>query len=283
MKTRKSLAAILSAALCLNVASAEVKPANNEFTQEKRANKTQLTRRTSESGKPPRPPKKLFKLVKFPSSVGKLNAYVTPNPSDGKKHPAIIWLIGGMSNGLGATPWNDDEPQSASPYRKAGMIMMFPSRRGGNDNPGVVEGFYGEVDDVIAAAQYLQTLPYVDPNRIYLGGHSTGGTLALLVAASSTGFKGVLSLGPAMDPTLYGNPPYNPENMIERILRAPIVANQFITSPTIVIEGEDGNATSVREMDNNSKNQNITFKIIPGDHFNIIESTNRKYAKLWSR
>ena len=41
--------------------------------------------------------------------------------------------------------------------------MMFPSLRGGNDNPGAKEGFLGEVDDVIAAADFLAKQPYVDP------------------------------------------------------------------------------------------------------------------------
>ena len=34
--------------------------------------------------------------------------------------------------------------------------MMFPSLRGGNNNPGSKEGFFGEVDDVLAAADLLQ-------------------------------------------------------------------------------------------------------------------------------
>ena len=66
--------------------------------------------------------------------------------------------------------------------------MMFPSLRGGNDNPGNKEGFLGEVDDVLAAADFLSKQEFVDPNRIYLGGHSTGGTLVLLVAACSNKF-----------------------------------------------------------------------------------------------
>jgi hypothetical protein len=40
--------------------------------------------------------------------------------------------------------------------------MMFPSLRGGNDNPGAREGFYGEVDDVVAASEFLARQPYVD-------------------------------------------------------------------------------------------------------------------------
>ena len=81
---------------------------------------------------------------------------------------------------------------------------MFPSLRGGNDNPGQNEGFFGEVDDVIAAAAFLSRQDYVDPKRIYLGGHSTGGTLVMLVAEYSDRFRAVFSFGPADDVRGYG-------------------------------------------------------------------------------
>jgi dipeptidyl aminopeptidase/acylaminoacyl peptidase len=40
--------------------------------------------------------------------------------------------------------------------------------------------------------------------RIYLGGHSTGGTLALLVAESSDRFRSVFAFGPTDDIRGYG-------------------------------------------------------------------------------
>jgi poly(3-hydroxybutyrate) depolymerase len=72
---------------------------------------------------------------------------------------------------------------------------LFPALRGGNDNPGTEETFLGEVDDVIAAADYLARQKSVDPRRIYLGGHSTGGALALLVAESTDRFRAVFAFG----------------------------------------------------------------------------------------
>lgn len=54
--------------------------------------------------------------------------------------------------------------------------------RGENGNPGHFEFFYGEAEDAVAAGRYLATLPRVDPKRIYITGHSAGGTLALLAA-----------------------------------------------------------------------------------------------------
>jgi hypothetical protein len=44
-------------------------------------------------------------VVKYDSPAGKLAAYVSVSPLDGKKHPAVIWLFGGFSNGIGETAW----------------------------------------------------------------------------------------------------------------------------------------------------------------------------------
>ena len=136
--------------------------------------------------------------MKYDSPAGSLAAYVSPDPNDGKRHPAIIWITGGDCNTIGEM-WNPrpaSNDQTARAYREAGLVMMFPSLRGGNDNPGFKENFYGEVDDVLAAAAYLAKQDYVDPKRIYLGGHSTGGTLVLLVAEVPNPFRAVFLIRP---------------------------------------------------------------------------------------
>src|ERR1044071_674428 len=47
------------------------------------------------------PPRNLFRVVKYPSESRDLAAYISPNPNDGKKHPAIIWITGGDCNSIG--------------------------------------------------------------------------------------------------------------------------------------------------------------------------------------
>src|SRR5262245_7713769 len=89
----------------------------------------------------PEPPPRVFCKVQYDSSVGKLAAYLTPDPKDSKKHPARIWITGGDCNSIGEV-WENappDNEQTASAYRKAGIIMMFPALRGGNDGPGTKE------------------------------------------------------------------------------------------------------------------------------------------------
>jgi len=231
----------------------------------------------------PEPPGSIFKKVAYDSPVGKLGAYLTPDPRNGKKNPAIIWITGGDCNSIGDV-WSDapvDDDQTAAAYRRAGIVMMFPSLRGGNDNPGKRESFLGEVDDVVAAAGFLAKQPYVDPERIYLGGHSTGGTLVLLVAEMSEQFRAVFSFGPVGDVSRYGGnyAHFDQTQPNELRLRAPGIWLASIRSPTFVIEGSDGNISALRTMSELSKNAVVQFREVPGaDHFGVLAPVNRLIA-----
>jgi dienelactone hydrolase len=161
--------------------------------------------------------------------------------------------------------------------------MMFPSLRGGNDNPGSQESFYGEVDDVVAAADFLAGQPHVDPRRIYLGGHSTGGTLVLLVAASTDRFRAVFSFGPA--DTIAHYPPdfraaVNAADPREVDLRSPGRWLHSIRCPTFVFEGaRDGNTADLRDMKRRSRNPNVRFYEVAGaDHFSLLAPVNALIA-----
>lgn len=227
-------------------------------------------------GPPDDPTGSEFELIKYESPAGQLHAYVTRDPGDGRKRPAIVWITGGDCNSIGDV-WSPGDPsndQTASPFRRAGVAMMFPSLRGGNDNPGRREGFLGEVDDVLAAADHLSKLPHIDPNQIYLGGHSTGGTLALLVAECSNRFKAVFSLGPVSLTSHYGGEYVycDPSNERENALRSPLAWLHCVTSPVYVFEGgTDGNWDSIEMMENANTNPQIHFFKVNGhDHFSII-------------
>lgn len=231
------------------------------------------------------PPSAVFRLTHYDAPPGKLAAYVSPDPGDGKRHPAIVWIAGGDCNSIGDvwSPAPADNEQTASAYRKAGVIMMFPSLRGGNDNPGAREGFLGEVDDVMAAADALAKEPYVDPARIYLGGHSTGGTLALLVAESTDRFRAVVAFGPVADPAVYGRktPYVEPGDPREATLRAPGNWLGSVRSPTFVIEGTTrGNIDDLNAMAKTATNPNVHFLRALGEsHFSVLAPANALLAR----
>jgi acetyl esterase/lipase len=266
------------------------KPSVTEKTQSlaeaRRGFKTKLLRQHAAGEPVPEPPRGLFRVVHYESAAGKMAAYLSPDPKDGKKHPAVLWIFGGFENGIGETAWEAAPPnndQSASAFRKAGLVMMYPSLRGGNNNPGFQEGFFGEVDDVLAAADFLASQSFVDPKRVYLGGHSTGGTLALLAAESSDRFRAVFCLGPVEDVGGYGpkNLPFDLANPQELQLRAPGRWLHSIRSPVFVFEGNapPGNPDSLEALARTSQNPLAHFHLVKGaNHFSLIAPLTRLLA-----
>jgi acetyl esterase/lipase len=256
------------------------------LAEARRGFKTKLIREETDGSAFPDPPPKLFERVHFDSPVGKLAAFLTPDPKDGKKRPAIIWITGGDCNTLDNGFWSRKSPlndQTASGFREAGIIMMFPTLRGGNTNPGFREAFYGEVDDVLAAREYLSKLPFVDPQRIYLGGLSTGGTLVLLVAMSSDQFRAVFSFGPASDVSGYGKDllTFDVTDQKEVRLRSPIHWLDSIRTPTFVLEGteEPSNADDVIDMRAATTNPFLHFYPVTGaGHVTVLAPTARLIA-----
>jgi pimeloyl-ACP methyl ester carboxylesterase len=164
--------------------------------------------------------------------------------------------------------------------------MMFPTLRGGNSNPGRKEYFLGEVEDVLAAAERLAQLPYVDPARVYLGGHSSGGTLALLVAASGGRFASVFALGPAARIDEYARSimpvSLDRRDSQEGRLRSPVLWMGGITSPTYVIEGTvvPSNRGSFDELCAAAKaNRRVACVAVAGeDHFSVIARVTKVIA-----
>ena len=221
-----------------------------------------------------------YELVRYPAPLGAFPAFVaTVSGGAEARHPAIVWVAGGFDNSIGDTPWapaTPDNDQSARAFPKAGIVTMYPSLRGGNNNPGAIEGLYGEVDDVLAAARYLATRPDVDPQRIYLGGHSTGGTLALLVAESGASpFRAVFAFGPVADVASYGQDdlPFDLNDAREVDLRSPVHYLNAIHCPTFVMEGtgQPGNNQSLHLMASRSANPLIHFYDLTGEtHFSEL-------------
>jgi dipeptidyl aminopeptidase/acylaminoacyl peptidase len=124
--------------------------------------------------------------VEFSSGKLRLKAWVNPPPKDTAKQPAVLFAHGGFA--FGPPDW-----EMAKPYRDAGYVVLVPILRGENGQPGSFSLLYDEVDDILAAAEYLAEQPYVDPNRLYLAGHSCGGQVALLAAMASKRFRAMAS------------------------------------------------------------------------------------------
>ena len=259
--------------------------AGRSLADERKGFVTHLVRRERTGYPVSEPPAGELNIVYYSAPIGRLPAYLSPIPNDGKKHPAIIWLTGGFSNSISDNAWDSAPPendQTARIFRQTGVVTLYPSLRGGNENPGYKETFLGEVDDVIAAAEFLAAQPRID--RIYLGGHSTGGTLALLVAESTSRFRAVFSLGPVARIGGYGrdNLTFDTTNIQEFRLRNPSGWLDGITSPTFVFEGENqrSNIDSLHELKTATHNSAVQFFPVKGnDHFSLIAPLSKQIAE----
>ncbi len=284
--TARSLIATMFLFLSASVPSAK---AQDGLTEARQGFQTQLTETRQEDRPLDPPPADIFSLVEYQSPVGPMQAYLSVHPDiePGERRPAIIWLSGGFPAARGGSGiWTMtavENDQSASAYRNEGVVMLVPTVRGTADNPGNQEAFFGEVDDVLAAAEYLRSLPIVDPDRIILGGHSTGGTLALLVAESTDFFSAVVAFGPVARVTDYGGItwPFDPTNPKEVKLRSPLYFLDAISTPTLVVEGERGNIEDLELLEETSDNPNIHFVLLKEeDHFTPLAPVNRWLARM---
>ena len=92
-----------------------------------------------------------------------------------EQQPGVLLLHSGFA-------LTDEHLAWAVPFVEAGFVVMLPTWRGENGNPGDFQLLAGEVDDAKAAGRFLATQPDVDVDHLYLFGHAEGGALAALLA-----------------------------------------------------------------------------------------------------
>jgi tetratricopeptide (TPR) repeat protein len=203
-----------------------------------------------------------------------LKAWLLDKPNADKKYPAVVFAHGGFA--FGRSDWDDAQEIINQDY-----ILMMPMLRGENGNPGDFEFFYGEVDDIIAAADYLANVSYVDKDRIFLCGHSVGGTLSMLVSMMPSKYRACASFGGSPDQKSFfrysGMPvPFNSTNGKETELRSPIVYSDSIMKPLFIYVGDhDGYLYFSKEFAKKARENGkpCEVNVITGDHFSSLKES----------
>lgn len=113
--------------------------------------------------------------VRIASDGRELLAWFAVPPGKTGKLPALVYLHGGFS--LAPSDF-----AKVRPFLDAGFAVLTPSLRGENGNGGRLELLWGELDDAVAAIQWVAERAEVDAARISVIGHSVGGGLAALVS-----------------------------------------------------------------------------------------------------
>lgn len=196
----------------------EIQP--EDYAQARSRFRTKLLRkdRAPQEWSPVKPPAGVIE-IEYLSGELHLKAWVNRPADDSRKYPAVLFLHGGFNFEMG--DW-----EQTKPYRDAGFVVLTPILRAENGQPGAWSYFYDEVDDVLAAAEYLSKQPYVDASRLFVAGHSVGGTMTLLAALASHRFRAAASFdGACYRPdftTRAKNVPFDNSDPREIQLRSPM-------------------------------------------------------------
>ena len=141
-------------------------------------------------------------------------------PSDGRELHGFLWKPEGVGP-FAVIVWNHgseklpgSQPVLAKFYTAHSYVFFVPHRRGQGRSPGnsiqdliaqappgergrrMVELQESEVDDVVAALDYLKAQPFVDSARIVISGCSYGGIQTLLAGERNLGVKALVPFAP---------------------------------------------------------------------------------------
>ena len=111
---------------------------------------------------------------------------IRPNNNDNT--PVVVFQQGSGNHsfeGYEKEAWGPHKFYIEDVLLEQGYAVLYCNKRGLGKSTGNwrKNSFYDRADDAYAAVTYLKTLPFIDPNRIGISGHSQGGWIAQIVAS----------------------------------------------------------------------------------------------------
>jgi len=147
-----------------------------------------------------------------PGTSMKMRVYLPPGDHQPGSIPCVLVAPAGTNLLVGNDMDADDFHDETLPYAQAGMAVVFYSIDGGVGDLGAASdaefiagynGFRaagaGVVNGRNALEYVLARLPQVDTKRIYCAGHSSAGTLSLLLAQHEPRIRACVAYAPACD------------------------------------------------------------------------------------
>ena len=159
-----------------------------------------------------------MKFAYYPSGMELIPSYVfTPRDLPaGQRRPAVVLLHGGFHERFNVEwfPLIDEMVRS-------GYVVIFPEYRGSRGyGEELYANDYGRTDtaDVLAAADYIATKDFVDPQRLAIVGESRGGMVTLLaIETAPRKFKAAVDVVGLTDFVAYMS--YKPEYRRQEVAR----------------------------------------------------------------
>jgi acetyl esterase/lipase len=219
--------------------------------------------------------------VEYESAGRKLSAWVfRPEGSSAERRPALVYLHGGFA--FGASDFTD-----CGQFADAGFVVMCPTFRGENGNAGDFEMMLGEVDDAAEAVRWIAQQEYVDPQQVFVFGHSSGGVMSAMLAlyedlpAQHTGSAGGMygtDLFEAVGPLV----PFDPQNAQETKIRIPIGNIRWMKRPHFAYVGSSDTFMRGVAAATEAKGAKAPLTVIElaGDHHTSLNPAMRQYLAV---
>lgn len=203
-----------------------------------------------------------YSEVFYPSGKLRIQAYLYTPDGDGP-FPVVIYNHGSRDGGESVSvPFQ----YIGTMLTRAGYVVLVPERRGygksdgliwwedvGNDQSRLVARLQEETDDVLAAIDYLRTVPSADTNRIGIMGWSFGGIVTMLAASRSAAFAAAVDqAGGAL--TWDGN------KYIRRVLVA--AADKSVTPTLFMVAENDRTTSSIRTLAEIFKTRGVAHRMV---------------------
>ncbi len=230
-------------------------------------------------------PARFIHPVEYPSLERNLKGWVyLPDDDTTRRRPALVFCHGGF-----AASAND--LLCVEPFLNGDYVVFGPSWRGESGNSGNFELMLGEVDDAANAVRWLAQQPYVDPDRIYMFGHSVGGGIAALVSLMNdvplrhSGSSGGLypdvifkAWSPDITPFDYRDRTECAMRLLDGNTRSMQVPHYAFLGQNDYDEGFSWVAK--KYLDDPLKAPLLKIQVIPGDHFSSFDEAVERYFQI---
>jgi acylaminoacyl-peptidase len=203
----------------------------------------------------------------FPSSHDskKIQGWMVkpPNFDSKQKYPLILEIHGG--------PYADYGPSFASEiqlYAAAGYVVLYINPRGstgyGEAFAQLINGEYPghDYDDLMSGVDFVVKKGFIDERNLFVTGGSGGGVLTAWIVGKTDRFRAAVSSKPVINwtsfvltadmPSFFTNywltaPPWDKPDEAHR--RSPLSLVGKVTTPTMLLTGEDDHRTPISESE----------------------------------
>ncbi|HVV99346.1 MAG TPA: prolyl oligopeptidase family serine peptidase [Planctomycetaceae bacterium] len=232
--------------------------------------------------------------LRVPGALTSLHVHMPPGDYEDHSLPCVLIAPAGSNLLTGMHETMDDHVEQM-PYLNAGYVVVGYSLDGAvspnasdQDMAFAYSHFAGACAGLVNARNALEfvlaRIPSVDPERIYVAGHSSAGTLALLFAEHEPRIKGCIAYAPAADVETRLAPVLNDRNSV-RLLKgvqafakrsSPKTHAARMNCPVFLFHARDDSNVPISDtrafaqLLQTSGKQAVMFEVATGDHYDSM-------------